>query len=164
MRNAVIVLLFLSLGIAARAEAQAARNAVYFELGGSAIAPSINYERRFTDFWYGRVGASIVTGETEGESDSDTTFIVPLSVARVSHPAANHHFEIGGGITIAAGDEQDLFDQGDEETFSTVFATGIIGYRFQRPGRGFQFRAVLTPVVGGGDFLPWAGVSFGYAW
>lgn len=143
--------------------AQEARNAAYFELGGSAVVPSINYERRVGERWFGRAGLSWVVGESE--EDTDTTFVVPLTASWVSHPQSNHHFEAGGGVTIAGGDRQELFDDLDtDEEFSTAFATGIAGYRYHRPDGGFQFRAVVTPAIGGGDFLPWAGVSFGYAW
>ncbi|HET7434312.1 MAG TPA: hypothetical protein VFN10_06315 [Thermoanaerobaculia bacterium] len=148
-----------------QALAQEARNAAYFELGGSAVVPSFNYERRLNERWFARIGASIVEGES---SDGDTarTFVIPLTASSVNRPSANHHLELGGGILIAAGDRQDLFDLGedDDETFSTLFVTGIVGYRYQKPDGGFQFRAVFTPVAGDGELLPWAGVSFGYAW
>ena len=164
MRKTVLLLLLAVLAAAPDSSAQEARNAVHFELGGSAIVPSFNYERRLNANWFGRIGASVVVGETE--DDSDTTFVVPLTASHVTRQAANHHLELGGGLTIAAGDRQDLYDFGDddEEKFSAVFLTGIAGYRYQKPQGGFQFRAVFTPIIGGGDFLPWAGVSFGYAW
>lgn len=172
MKRTLLLLLFACtvLVTARSAEAQETNNAVYFELGGSAIVPSFNYERRLTEQWFGRIGLTVVTGESvgsSGESESDTTFIVPLTGSWVSRPEMNHHLELGGGVTIAGGDRQDLFDFGDdaaEENFSTAFVTGIVGYRYQKPEGGFQFRAAFTPVAGGGDFLPWAGVSFGYAW
>lgn len=148
---------------AGAAYAQQARNAAYFELGGNAVVPSFNYERRFDERWFGRVGFSFVEGETV--EDTERTFIVPLTASWITHPDSNHHFEAGGGVTIASGDRQELFEvSDDDETFSSAFATGIIGYRYQRPDGGFQFRSTLVPVIGGGDFLPWFGISFGYAW
>ena len=151
--------------LALPASAQLARNAAFFELGGNAVVPSFNYERRVAEQWYARAGASVVTGESSN-GDEDVTFVIPLTASWVSNPESNHHFEAGGGVTIAAGDRQDLFDVGedDDENFSTLFVTAIVGYRYQKPGRGFQFRAFGSPVAGVGDLLPWAGVSFGYAW
>lgn len=158
------LLLLLAMSAAADARAETARNAAYFELGGSAVVPSINYERRLTDRWFGRIGASVVTGESE--NDTDTTFVFPITASSVSRPASNHHLELGGGVTISTGDTQDIFDDFEEEDeeFTRVFASGILGYRYQRPDGGFQFRAAFTPIIGGGDFLPWVGVSAGYAW
>lgn len=158
-----LLLLVLS-ALVLNAGAQETRNAAYFELGGSAIVPSVNYERRLTSAWFGRVGASIITSKTS--DDTDTTFVLPITGSYVNRPASNHHLELGGGVTFALGDRQDFFDLGDDddEAFSTAFLTGIAGYRYQKPDGGFQFRAVFTPAAGGGDFLPWAGLSFGYAW
>jgi hypothetical protein len=171
MKRTLLLPVLTLLAMALPGGAQETNNAAYFELGGSAIVPSFNYERRMTEQWFGRIGLTVVTGESvssTGESESDTTFIVPLTGSWVSRPEMNHHLELGGGVTIAGGDRQDLFefgdDDGDEENFSTAFVTGIVGYRYQKPEDGFQFRAAFTPVAGGGDFLPWAGVSFGYAW
>ncbi len=167
MTRTALVLLLALLALPREASAQTARNAAYFELGGSAIIPSLNYERQFAARpardWYGRVGVSFVTSKTL--EDTETTFIIPLTVSSVNRPAANHHLELGGGITIAAGDRQDLFESvDDDEQFSNVFITGILGYRYQKPAGRFQFRSVLTPVAGGGEILPWLGLSFGYAW
>lgn len=144
--------------------AQQSRNAVYFELGGSAVIPSFNYEHRLNENWYGRAGLSWV--RSASTATNATTYIVPLTASWVNRPASNHHLELGGGVTIATGDRQDLY--GDVESggtkFSKLLATGIVGYRYQKPQGGFQFRAVFTPVVGSGVHGPWAGVSFGYAW
>lgn len=155
---------FLCCFFPAFGEAQnVARNAVYFELGGSGIVPTINYERNVRGQWFGRVGLSLVVGE--GENDTDTTLVVPLTLSSVSRPLSNHHLELGGGLTLIGGERQDLLDDaGEDEDFSAVVITGLAGYRYQRPGRGFQFRAVFTPALSGSDVLPWAGVSFGYAW
>lgn len=142
---------------------QSVRNAAHFELGGSAIVPSINYERRFNDRWWGRAGFSLIAGESSG--GTNTTFIFPLTVSSVSHPLSRHHLELGGGVTLITGDRQDLFLGNDDEgSFSSALATGIAGYRYQKPDGGFQLRGVVTPVAGAGIFEFWLGVSLGYAW
>jgi hypothetical protein len=167
-RIALALLLLAAFGLTAEAKAQAAKNAAYFELGGNAIAPSVNYERRFTESWAGRIGVSFVSSatSTSTSTDSDSALIVPLTVSWIGQPQSNHHLELGGGVTFATGDQQELFDDlgDDEDRFSTAFATAIVGYRYQKPGRGFQFRAAFTPVIDSGGILPWAGISFGYAW
>lgn len=162
MRQLPTVLAFLACVVAPLAGAQS-RNAAYGEIGGSGIIPTVNYERRFNEHWYGRVGLGVAFTYTE--DDSDAAFAIPMTVSWVNRPASNHHLELGGGITVVAGDRQDLFDYGNnDEEFSTVSMTGIVGYRYQKPDGGFLFRAAFTPVAGGGYILPWAGVSFGYAW
>lgn len=162
MKRASLLLLFSALA-AFEVHAQAPRNGGYFELGGSVIGASFNYERRLGERWLGRAGLSWITGDSG--DDSDTTFLVPLTVSSVSRPESSHHFELGGGITVVAGDRQDLWGAyDDDDEVSTVLLTGIVGYRYQKPTGGFQFRAVLTPLAGEGGVVPWAGVSFGYAW
>jgi hypothetical protein len=141
---------------------QESHHAAYLELGGNAVVPSINYERRADDNWYGRVGLSLVRGESADRTA--TTFIIPVTASWVSRPTANHHLEVGGGLTLAAGDRQDLYGVSGDDKYSALLATGIVGYRYQKPSGGFQFRAALTPVVGSGIAAPWVGVSFGYAW
>jgi hypothetical protein len=138
-------------------------NAMFVELGGSAVALSVNYERRFRPVWFGRVGLSVVESTSSG-GETDTSFIIPLTASWVNRPQANHHLELGGGVTFAGGDRHDLFGSDSEGTYSTLILTGIAGYRYQKPDGGFQFRAVLTPFAGGGDSIVWAGFSFGYAW
>jgi hypothetical protein len=155
MGRLALVLLLTTVAAASDLGAQTTRNAVYFEVFGSAIVPSFNYERRLGERWHGRAGISGIVEKTN----------VPLTVSTLTRPASSHHLELGGGITVIAGDRQDLwgaFD--DDEKVSTALLTGIIGYRYQKPAGGFQFRAVLTPIVGepGATVIP--GVSAGYAW
>lgn len=164
-RSPLRFLLFLLLVTPEAAYAQQARNAAYFEIGGSAGAASLNYERQLRGPWYGRAGLEFVTSESS-EGASARTFVVPLTVSWVSRPRSNHHLEAGGGVTIGFGDRQDLFFENSDQTekFSQVFLTGILGYRYQKPGSGFQFRSVFTPLTDFHDVGPWLGVSFGYAW
>ncbi|HEX8410963.1 MAG TPA: hypothetical protein VF883_19010 [Thermoanaerobaculia bacterium] len=142
---------------------QPPRNAAYVEIGGNGIIPTINYERRFSDRFAGRIGFSIVTSEESG-GEEDVTFAIPVMANFISHPRLNHHFEAGGGVLFVVGDEQDFSIGNDGEEIANVALTGLAGYRFQRPGRGFVFRAGITPFYFDGDFAPWAGVSFGYGW
>ena len=158
-----LALVLLSLSFALPTLAQA-RNAAYFEIGGNGVIPTFNYERQFSERWYARAGFSVVVGE-ESNGDDDVTWVFPLMIGGLSHPNGNHHFETAGGITLITGDSQDLYDTDeDDEELSNVVGTATIGYRYQKPGRGFVFRAGLTPIFDGSDVLPWAGVSFGYRW
>jgi hypothetical protein len=167
VRNRFFVLVLLITALIAisapDASAQMSANGVYVELLGSGVVPTINYERLLKNRWYGRAGFSVVTGESD--NDTDTTFVVPLTMSSVRSPESNHHLEAGGGVTVIFGDRQELFfNDDDDEKFSNVALTGLFGYRYQKPDGGFQFRALFTPALVDGDFAPWFGVSFGYAW
>lgn len=139
------------------------RNAAYIEIGGNVVVPSINYERRWNDLWAWRVGFTYVSSKTEGSNENDTAFGVPLMINRISAPQSNHHFETGLGVVLITGEDEGFNDEFDED-FSGAFGTLTVGYRYQKPAGGFVFRAGFTPVFDTEDILPWAGVSFGYAW
>lgn len=158
MRLAALLLAVL----AATSVAAQARNAAYIELFGNGIIPTVNYERQFHDTWHWRAGFSIASSEDSG-GDDDVTYVFPVLVGAITNPAGNHHFEGEGGLLFVTGDSQDLFDENDEK-ISNVAGTVTLGYRYQKPGRGFVFRAGFTPVFTSDGVLPWAGVSFGYRW
>ena len=163
MRKTALLFLLAVVAGAAEARAQTSRHAAYVEIGGNAIVPSVNYERRLGERWHGRAGISFITGETS--EDSESTFIFPFTVSSVNRPLSNHHFEWGGGLTFVTGDSQDLFETvDDDEKISNVLLTGILGYRYQKPDGGFQFRIAATPVLGDDLAAPWMGFSLGYAW
>ena len=158
MKRLLFLLLFVSISAAAQT---VDRNAVYLELGGNAIGPNINYERRWSDLWAFRVGFTYVEVSTETETDS--AIAVPLMVNRISAPASNHHLETGLGILLVAGEDEQLNDEIDEE-FAGVIGTLTVGYRYQKPAGGFVFRIGFTPIFDDQNFIPWGGMSFGYAW
>lgn len=162
MRTAIVV---LSLFAAAVTSAQS-RNVAYFELAGNGIVPTVNYERQFRERLFARAGLGFVHSSSSS-GDEDTTLVIPLMVNYLTHPAGNHHLELGGGVTFITGDAQELYDDigdDDDESISNLAGTATLGYRFQRPARGFVFKAGVTPVFTSDGILPWAGVSFGYRW
>ena len=160
MRIAIVAVLLLLL--VPTAQAQEARSAVYGELLGNAFLFSVNYDYRFRPSAIGRVGLAFVSAENEDGSDGGAVYAVPVTATYLSHPMQNNHFEAGGGLLFFGGERIDLWDFDDQDdSFSGTIVTGVIGYRYQRPGGGFVFRAGLTPFVGGGTVVPWVGVSFG---
>lgn len=156
-----IATILFFLAVTAGASAQS-RNVAYLELGGNGIIPTINYERQLSERLFGRIGFSFVAS-SESDGDEDLTFVVPVAVNYLTHPAGNHHLEAGAGLTWIVGDAQDLWDQDDDE-ISNLAGTTNFGYRYQKPGRGFVFRAGLTPIIFDGGIAPWAGLSAGYRW
>ncbi len=132
--------------------AREAPSAVYLELGGSAVAYSINYEHRFVPELGLRAGAGVFPLCV---FHCETVVVLPLSIQAIVGEG-NHHFEVGGGVTITTLRDKDA-----------RFAIPEIGYRYEKPDGGFLFRALFTPLFRLNDLkdvTPWAGLSFGYAW
>lgn len=138
------------------------REAAYAEVGGSGIIPTANYERYFTDTFAAHVGLGIVSVESD-IGDEGWAVSVPMVGSWISHPRSNHHLEAGGGALVILG-ESDSVSAIDDDSFSNFGVTGLLGYRYQKPGRGFLFRATYTPVYSDGEFTNFGGLSFGYAW
>lgn len=151
------------------ASAQDARpNVAYLELLGSGGAWSANYERAAGAFRL-RLGlASWSAGDSFG-AGTTAYWTVPLTISHVAG-AGNHHLESGAGVTFGRSDFTSSFDADERSQFTTL--TAILGYRYQKPGGRFVFRAVLTPLFGLGTedaaypekgFFPSVGISVGRA-
>jgi hypothetical protein len=134
-----------------------AKNTFFVELLGNGLLYSLNYERFFTPRLGIRIGGMYVEGNDEGESVALGMFPV---MGTYLFTEGNHHFEtgLGAGFGTAAVD----LDVG-EDWGSAVFGTATLGYRYQKPEGGVLFRAGFTPIFGEGGFLPWFGLSVGYA-
>jgi hypothetical protein len=158
-RALIIAALLLTFATAAFAQHN---DAAYAEIGGSGIIPTANYERRFTPNFAAHIGLGIVTVSTDS-GDDGSAVTVPVVASYLSHPASNHHLEAGGGVLFITGEKTGI-DAIDDDSFSDFGVTGLLGYRYQKPGRGFVFRASYTPILSDGEFTHFAGLSFGYAW
>ena len=159
---ALFVLLLLAVAGAARAQgapAPTARNAYYLEVGGNALVYSINYDRVFTDRMSGRVG--VMFFGAADEEGSAGVLAAPV-MANYLFGEGSGRFEAGAGILLVSGGIENVEGYEDED-FSGTVGTATLGYRFQRPGGGFVFRAGLTPVFNLNGVGPWFGLSFGYA-
>jgi hypothetical protein len=143
-----------------------ARNALYVELFGSGGLSSLNFERRAGA---ARLRAGYANWSSDDEFGAGTTrySTYPLTVSHLKGKG-NHHLESGGGVTLGSRRFSSSF--GDSERSRFVTLTGLIGYRYQKPGAGFVFRALFTPMYGLGDedtaypdpgFFPSVGLSFG---
>ncbi|MDX1671436.1 MAG: hypothetical protein R3211_03785 [Balneolaceae bacterium] len=102
--------------------------------------------------------------EQNGTTENEGTFItIPVMVNHLSG-TGNHHLELGGGITIITFSENDPDeDLLDLSSGSAVAATATVGYRYQKPEGGFLFKIGFTPLTNFDVFLPWGGISLGYA-
>ncbi len=138
---------------------------MYLELLGNAGLYSLNYERRFGDKVYGRLGLSYFSvGASAGESSAKVTLMTFPLMANYLVGDGSSHLELGAGaLLLYAGGEVDSGGSRSSGEGVGIAGTATVGYRYQPPDGGFVFKVGFTPLVGVGGFLPWGGVSFGGA-
>ena len=143
------------------------RDAVYLELLGSAGLFSINYERQIAEAIRARVGFGNWTSQSFFSEGQTSITSVPFTVSGL-RGRGTHRLEFGGGVTVGTRDRE----TSPNASGGFVSLTGLIGYRYHRPGRGLLFRAVATPIYGFGKedvaypdkgLFPSFGISLGYA-
>lgn len=145
---------------------------VFFELGGNGLGFSANFDSRFAKaengFGY-RVGIGFFPAVDEGSAD----VLIPSTPAMLTIPVGinyvtgtgRHHLEAGIGATyvhMSGTISSDFWGFSDNVNGGGVGFVPSIGYRSGKVGKGLQFRAVISPVIGSGGTVFWAGVSFGY--
>lgn len=119
---------------------------VYGELGGNGILFSANYDVRFTKSQKGfgaRVGVGYIAN----------ILTLPVGINYLAGRSANF-FEGGVGYTY-------LSDSYEDHASAIVLSAG---YRYQPASNGFTARVFISPLIDTqtGDFVGFAGVSFGY--
>ena len=143
-------------------------NVFYVELLGSGGPWSVNFERGAGAARLRAGFASWSSADPLGAGTRSYTTL-PLTVSHV-RGKGNHHLESGGGITLGTSRFSSSFGGSEGSKFVTL--TWLFGYRYQKPGTGFVFRALFTPMYGLGDeetaypdpgFFPSIGLSFGAA-
>jgi hypothetical protein len=164
---------FLATGSACLAQDSAApvsrSNALFLELLGNGGVYSVNYERMWNDHLGLRIGYGIWNSPILFEGTAPDQYqTVPVSVSYLLG-SGERKLEFGGGVTLGRGTfDRDQYDRRD---FSFRSLTAIVGYRSHPPGRGYLFRAGVTPFYSFDDgdeaypdpgFTLSAGVSFGY--
>jgi hypothetical protein len=146
-----------------------APNVIRLELLGNGLLYSVNYERIFPAWNLGlRAGASLFMDKISSASGAGNLVLAswPLVASYFIGPP-RHKLELGLGATIlyaeAASDSSGVRYEGSVSGLG-VAASGVIGYRYLPAGRGFTLGAGFTPLVRATKgFLPWGGVSAGYA-
>jgi hypothetical protein len=135
------------------------KNAVFIELLGNSLIFSANYERRLDRAYILRVG----TGFVPPVFDTDPWVLTPAATFGRLFGDCNLELAAGGvaWAHVRSGDAPGLF------------ATGVVGYRYQPPGSGLVMRVAFTPFVRirnptGEELLntfwPGGGASIGYGW
>lgn len=147
-------------------EVRTRHNVLYLELGGNALIYSINYERFLTSDLALRVGAGFMSVNANDQNNAEarvSLLLAPIMLGWTGARSGAHAFELGGGILVAraGASVRDGAGGTDFDSGSRVWPTATIGYRYVPLQGGFHFKAAFTPVLAGGNFLPWFGVSAG---
>jgi hypothetical protein len=146
-----------------------APNVVRLELLGNGLLYSLSYERIFPEWNLGlRAGASFFMDKISSAAGSGNLVLASFPLVASYFVGPPHHkLELGLGATVlytdAASDSTGTKYQGSVSGLG-IAATGVVGYRYLPSGRGLTLGAGFTPLVRATKgFLPWGGVSAGYA-
>lgn len=126
-------------------------NSLYIELGGNALAYSVNYDRIYDERYVFRAGIGYFG------VDNASVAIIPLTASYLFGRGASK-FEIGVGMTIVTAR---LSGFAGISGSPALLGTGILAYRYQPMDGGFFFRGGLAPFWGSSGFYPWYSLSFG---
>jgi hypothetical protein len=149
------------------------RNSFYVELGGNAMALSLNYERLIPFAKPGntlalRIGGIVGPNGRFGPN-MGYEFYLPLE-ASVFMGKRAVKLELGLGTTIWGYGRRDFNTFGQPENYNYLEAVPVlrIGGRWQKPGEHWFVRVGFTPFLQENytvikyPFSPWAGISVGY--
>ncbi|MDQ6812116.1 MAG: hypothetical protein M3040_00020 [Bacteroidota bacterium] len=131
--------------------------AVYFLLGGSGPALSVNYDRRFGK----RVnGAGFAAGLGFVGGTGISVFSIPVSLNYLFGRKSDF-IEVAAGTTFITSSVDNLFEE------STSKGSGFFyhvngGYRHQPAAGGFFFRGGISPLFFGGGYITSYYIGFGY--
>ncbi|MEZ4751372.1 MAG: hypothetical protein R3B54_12370 [Bdellovibrionota bacterium] len=99
-------------------------------------------------------------GVSFSSANGSTNLLIPMSLSFLAGGKNGHHFELLGGGSIVTGSYTGTgISTGTVSGFLPTFGAG---YRYWPSEGGFHFRGTLYGFISNG-FLPWFGLSFGYA-
>jgi hypothetical protein len=139
-------------------------NHFFAEVAGIGGRFSVNYERKFLHTknlrFFARLGlGSIHLKDFNNKLNPD--LVIPLAL--VATYGKKHHLEWGFGQTFTNIVTTD-FDDGTKGRQSSLSSHFLLGYRFQKKGRGLVYRLTYTPLIEYNKyFRHWGGFSIGYA-
>ena len=158
MRHIFLLLAALTLTSVGDLYAQQTRHqhSLFFELGGSGIFYTVNYDWRFNEKMSVRAGF--------GRVDSDFFAVDAYSVPVMLHyiPAPQRFsFELGVGGLVFSEVETDRDVRGGRVT--EIGLASSAGFRYQNQEQGILFRIAITPILLPDLQAPWLGLSVGFS-
>lgn len=149
------VLLLLCIIAYGSSKAQTSAKAVYLEVGGPGLL-SVNYDMRLSP---SQDGIGFRAGVGAFSVDGVKAITVPLGLNYLMGKNKSH-LELGAGYTILNVNSS---SESTSNNFNESFFNLTIGYRYAPLGKGFLFKAELTPVFSKNFSIPYfAGLGFGY--
>jgi len=173
-RIALAVVAAASFATAAQAQQRFASSSLFLEGGGPGLLYSVNYELLFDGDYGIRAGFSYQPLSASGSPERVNLFAVPILITHLISFRSSA-LELGGGATIIKADGAGSGNGVSVPSAgTTVIGTATLGYRFQPPAGGFQFRIGVEALVGKGlathnpdpnslGVLPWMYLSIGYS-
>lgn len=171
MRSLFILLLFFFCGLHATAQKDTAKTNVYFELFGNGGLYSINVERALLPNFYARAGFGTWASDDLFGAGKKKIVTFPI-MGNYLFGEGSSKLEIGAGILLGWSRFTSTFGEENDNSQTIFNLTGVVGYRYQKPGGGFIGRIGLTPffAMAGGEeaypdpgFLLSGGISVGYS-
>ena len=140
---------------------------VYLELGGPGLLYSMNYERKFTDRLWGRVGAGYFF--ISGSANIGIQYLFgdgPWHIESGIGFSGAFMEDILTGFTINFGESNDNNEENGSDREYMAYYNTTIGLRYQPnryENRDLFFRISFTPLINYNlkGAAPWAGISFG---
>jgi hypothetical protein len=117
----------------------------------------------FTESISGRIGIMYLSEFNLIFWSINDLLIVPVTINYLVG-SGNNKLELGGGVSYFSLSEGEFLGfETESKTEAGVTGTMVIGYRYQKKGGGFLFRAGFTPFITGKGFYPYGGVSIGFS-
>jgi hypothetical protein len=137
------------------------QSTVYFELLGSAVIYSLNYDYRATRHTAVRAGFEFGASSSKPcdtcSRRTDAAFAFPVTLSALIGAPGRGSLEIGGGAVFLAGAPFT-----DEIDPNIVFST-FVAFRLQPPEGGYFMRVGVGPVWDDkANWIIWPSLSLGY--
>lgn len=131
---------------------------IFFEIFGPGLTISGNYDTRFTRKRDG-LGMRIGIGY-DGSNSTGGVVMLPVQVNYLIGKNTRY-LELGVGLTLLSANDDGL-PFNSKGTSGLTIGTMTFGYRYQPVSSGFSFRVSFNELFNNANFVPYAGVSFGY--
>ena len=160
----IIFSIFL-LGITSGLVAQRRGKSFFLELAGNGGFVSVNFDSRFKKSEKGpgyRVGFGLIPPSVSFFISTPTIWTVPIGVNYLIG-GGRHYFEPGLGVTyfFFSGTTSDFWGINEKDKGSGILFVPSAGYRYAPPGKAFQGRIFVSPVINSEGANFWWGLSTG---